>query len=347
MKRRNIEERENLILKLVIENYLKLGIPISSKLISKNLKYKISTATIRNITAKLDEMGLLFQPHTSAGRIPTDEGLKFYVDSLLDEIILPSQEKKIISENFFNPEVNLESLLEKTSRLLSDFSDNLGLVLYPKISKLNFQQVRFLRLYEERILLMLITTSNFIITETIHGKDYFTQDELNRAADYINENFAGKNLLYVQDYLLRELPHERALYDQLISKLITLIKNYFIYEKKTDKIYLEGQANLLTKPELFDMEKLKSLFKSFEEKAKLIKLLTNFINFQGVKVIIGSEMDIPFISGCTLIISTYSFKDQTLGSLGILGPKRMPYKKVISLVDYVAKSLSQTISKVH
>ncbi len=347
MKKTLKKERENLILKLIVENYIKSGLPISSKLIAEKLGYKISSATIRNIMAKLDEEGYLYQPHTSAGRIPTDLGLKFYISKLLDEIPLFKNEHKFASKDFFGKEADLDSLLEKTSRFLSDFSNNLGIVLYPRISKINFKRVKFLKLSENRIMLIMITTSNFTVTDTINAQITFTQNELDLASEYLNKNFAGKNLSYVRDYLLKIIPQERALLDRLIKKIINLLKNYFSFEKKRDKIFLEGQANLLAKPEFSKMDELKLLFENLEKKAKLIKLLTNFINSEGVRVIIGSEIDLPFFSGCTLIISNYRFQNQSLGSLGILGPKRMPYKEVINLVDYTAKSLTRVISKVH
>ena len=196
-------------------------------------------------------------------------------------------------------------------------------------------------------MLVMTTTSNFTVTDTITAQTSFTQNELDLASEYLNKNFAGKNLSYVRDYLLKIIPQERALLDKLIKKIINLLKNYFRFEKRRDKIFLEGQANLLAKPEFFKMDELKLLFENLEKKAKLIKLLTNFINSEGVRVIIGSEIDLPFFSGCTLIISNYRFQNQGLGSLGILGPKRMPYKEVINLVDYTAKSLTRAISKVH
>ncbi len=347
MKKALKKERENIILKLIVENYIKSGFPISSKFIAEKLGYKISSATIRNIMAKLDEEGYLYQPHTSAGRIPTDLGLKSYINTLLDETSFFKGEQEFVPRDFFETEADLDSLLEKTSRFLSDFSNNLGIVLYPRISKISFKKLKFLKLSENRIMLIMITTSNFTITDTINVKSSFTQDELDLASEYLNKNFAGKNLLYVRDYLLKMLPKEKAFIDKLIKKLINLLKNYFRFEKNRDKIFLEGQANLLAKPELFKMDELKLLFENLEKKAKLIKLLTNFINSEGVKVVIGSEIDLPFFSGCTLIISNYRFQNQSLGSLGILGPKRMPYKEVINLVDYTAKSLTQAISKVH
>ncbi|MCP2519005.1 heat-inducible transcriptional repressor HrcA [SCandidatus Aminicenantes bacterium Aminicenantia_JdfR_composite] len=347
MKKALKKERENLILKLIVENYIKSGVPISSKLIAEKLNYKISSATIRNIMAKLDEEGFLYQPHTSAGRIPTDLGLKFYINKLLEEISSFKKEYNFVSKDFFEKEVDLDLLLEKTSKFLSDFSDSLGIVLYPRISRINFKRLKFIKLSENRIMLIMTTTSNFTITDTIYIRVNFTQNELDLASEYLNKNFAGKNLIYVRDYFLKTLPKERALLDKLIKKLINFLKNYFNFEKNRDKVFLEGQANLLAKPELFKMDELKMLFEDLEKKAKLIKLLTNFINAEGVRVIIGSEIDLPFFSGCTLIISNYRFKNQSLGSLGILGPKRMPYKEVINLVDYTAKSLTRAISKAH
>ncbi len=167
---------------------------------------------------------------------------------------------------------------------------------------------------------------------------------MDRASEYINTNFGGKNLLYVRDYLLSELPKYKLKYEDIIHKITTLLKAYIHQEEKENRIFLDGTSKFLDKPEFFDPDKLKSLFQKFEEKAKLARLLSDFISLDNVKVMIGSELDIADISDCSLVLSHYGYDTQVLGSLGIIGPKRIPYKKIIPLVDNVAKKLSQTIS---
>ena len=193
-------------------------------------------------------------------------------------------------------------------------------------------------------MIILITSFNLVLTEIVESSTYFTQVELDRASEYINNSFRGKNLLFVRNYLLYELPGYKLRYENIIQKLVTLLKAYIFQEESENQIFLQGTSKFLEKPEFFDIERLKTLFQKFEEKAKLAKLLSDFISLDKVKVLIGSGLNIPDISNCSLVLSHYGYDREVLGSLGIIGPKRIPYKRIIPLVDSVAKKLSQTIS---
>lgn len=337
-------EKDKSILKLIVESYLKIGKPISSGFVAEKSNHSVSSATIRNIMAKLEEYGYLIQPHTSAGRIPTDKGLRFYVNSLLEEAILPVKQVKLPSEDFYQKKGDFNSLLSQVSKILAEHSDNLGFVLSPRISRINFFHLRFIKISGEKVMIILITSFNLVLTEIVESSTYFTQVELDEAAEYINKSFRGKNLLFVRNYLLYELPKYKLSYENIINKLVALLKAYIFQEERENQIFLQGTSKLLEKPDFFDMEKLKSLFQKFEEKAKLAKLLSDFISLDKVKVLIGSELNIPDISDCSLVLSHYGYDSLVLGSLGIIGPKRIPYKRIIPLVDSIAKKLSQTIS---
>lgn len=338
-----LREKDKVILNLITESYLKAGKPISSGFIAQRSPLPVSPATVRNIMTKLEEQEYLFQPHTSAGRIPTDKGLRLYVNNLFEETILP--EKKVeLPEDFSMELSDLNSLLNQVSKVLSEHSDNLGFVLSPRISKINFRHIRFIKISEYKVMIILITTSNFVLNEIFQINTYFTQLELDRASQYINQNFSGQNMFIIRDYLLKELPKFKIRYEDIIDKLISLLKAYIAQEEEESQIFLQGTSKLLEKHDLFEMGKLKALFQNFEEKAKLAKLLSDFISLDRVKVLIGSELNIPDIKDCSLILSHYGYRSQILGSLGIIGPKRILYKQIIPLVDSVANRLSQTIS---
>lgn len=339
-----LREKDRRILNLIVESYLKRGGPISSGYIAQRSPLSVSSATVRNIMSKLEERGFLSQPHTSAGRIPTDIGLRHYVNSLFDEAIIPEKKIDLLSDNLVLQKGDFHSFLNQVSRILADYSDNLGFVLSPTISKINFQHVRFIKISEVKVMIILITPSNFVLTEIVQTDTYFTQTELDKASQYINQSFRSKNLHFIRDYLLHELPKYKLKYETIIDRLMTLLKAYISQEERESQIFFQGTPKLLEKHDLFDIEKLKFLFQNFEEKAKLAKLLSDFISLDRVKVMIGSELDIPDISDCSLILSHYGYHSQVLGSLGIIGPKRIQYKKIIPLVDCIAKSLSQTIS---
>jgi heat-inducible transcriptional repressor len=342
MRTSYLREKDNLILNLIVETYLKSGTPVSSGSIAKRSPLSVSPATVRNIMTKLEEHGYLYQPHTSAGRMPTDKGLRLYVNNLFAEAILPEKQVEL-PEDFPLEMSDLNSLLNRVSKILAEHSDNLGFVLSPRISKINFRHIRFIKISEFKVVIILITTSNFVLNEIFQTKTYFTQLELDRASQYINQNFAGQNFIFIRDYLFKELPKFKLKYENIIDKLFALLKSY-ISQEEENQIFLQGTPKLLEKHDLFEMGKLKTLFQNFEEKAKLAKLLSDFISLDRVKVLIGSELNIPDITDCSLILSHYGYHSQILGSLGIIGPKRIPYKMIIPLVDSVANKLSQTIS---
>lgn len=345
MKNQVLREKDKIVLNVLVEHYLKIGKPISSGFICQKKVLSDSPATIRNVMFKLEELGFLSQPHASAGRIPTDKGLRFYVNSLLEEEPLSFDQMSLRTQDLSIKKGDLNSLLYQTSRLLADQSDSLGFVLLPRISKIHFHHVRFIRIAENKVMIILITSFNLVLTEILSPEPLFTQAELDRASQYINENFHGKNLLFVRDYLLGDLPKYKFKFEQAFTKLMALLKDSIIQEEQENPIFLQGTARLIDKFDVFNVEKMKSLFQNFEEKANLAKLLSDFISLDRVKVLIGAESNLPIISDCSLILSHYGDKSQVLGSLGIIGPKRIPYKKIIPLVDSVAKKLSQTISQ--
>jgi heat-inducible transcriptional repressor len=345
MKNPVLREKDKIVLNVLVEHYLLIGKPISSGFICQKKVLSDSPATIRNVMFKLEELGFLSQPHASAGRIPTDKGLRFYVNSLLEEEPLSFDQMSLRTQDLSIKKGDLNSLLHQTSRLLADQSDSLGFVLLPRISKIHFHHVRFIRIAENKVMIILITSFNLVLTEILSPEPLFTQAELDRASQYINENFHGKNLLFVRDYLLGDLPKYKFKFEQAFTKLMALLKDSIIQEEQENPIFLQGTARLIDKFDVFNLEKMKSLFQNFEEKANLAKLLSDFISLDRVKVLIGAESNLPIISDCSLILSHYGDKSQVLGSLGIIGPKRIPYKKIIPLVDSVAKKLSQTISQ--
>lgn len=340
-----LENKEKVILNLTVEVYLQTGKPVSSGYLAQKVNYKVSSATIRNAMARLEQQDLLYQPHTSAGRLPTDEGLRFYVNSLLTETLYAtSDDLKICPEELTVKSGEFDSLLMQVSQILASNSDNLAFVISPNISQLTFDQVKFVKLKDNRVMIVLLSTFNLVQTEIFETEAQFTQNELDRAAQYVNQNFRGKNLAFVRDYLFRELPRLKMKYEDLVEKLIVILRNYSSPGKEGNKIFLQGTARLLGKAELFDLNKLKSLFQNFEEKANLARLLSDLISLDRVKVIIGSELQLPEIVDCSLILSHYGYRNQILGSLGIIGPKRLPYEKIIPLVDNVARRLTRTIN---
>jgi heat-inducible transcriptional repressor len=342
-----LREKDKIVLDTIVENYLKLGQPVSSGFVVQKGVVADSPASIRNIMAKLEQLGYLAQPHASAGRVPTDMGLRFYVNSLLDETIFASAPRGFNSPEFDLKRGDFGTFLSRVSNLLAEESDNLGFVISPRVSRINFNHVRLIKISEERVMIILITTFNLVLTEIISAHHHFTQLELDRASQHINQRFRGQNLRLVRDVLIQELPRHRLNYENEMEKLTSMLRDHILQEEAEGQIFLQGTSRLLDKSGLSDMEKLKSLFENFEEKFKLTKLLSDFISLDRVKVLIGAETNLPDASECALVLSHYGYNNQVLGTLGIIGPKRIPYRRIIPLVDQVAKRLSQTISEAH
>ena len=343
MKTTELREKDRTVLSAAVEAYLKAGRPISSGLLAQKRIIGDSPATIRNIMAKLEEQGYLSQPHASAGRVPTDKGLRYYVNCLLDAEPLTLDRIGALGAGLNIRKGDLNSLLTEASRLLADQSDSLGFVLTPRMSRIHFHHVRFIRIAEAKVMLILVTSLNLVLTEIVETEIDFDQAELDRGSHYINAHFRGRNLQAVRDYLRSELPAFKFKFEQAFNNLMTLLKDSLSQEERDSPIILQGAARLIGKFDAIDLDKLRSLFQNLEEKTSLARLLSDFISLDRVKVLIGSEANVPLISDCALVLSHYGDERQVFGSVGIIGPKRLPYKKIIPLVDDVAKKLSRTI----
>lgn len=339
-----IKDKDGSVLSLIVEDYIENGRPVSSGRIARKKPFKGSSATIRNIMARLEKEGYLYQPHASSGRIPTDRGLKFYVKNLMAGILSHSDEAVFLRNKAVDSKGNLDSLLDDVSRILAEHSDNLGFVISPHISRVVFRHLRFIKLAENKVMAVLVTPSHMVLTETVEARQPFTQTELDRASLHINRNYSGRSLYYVRDVLTRELPRTKAKYESVLDKLIALIRACTMSQDDEQRIHIQGASRLLRKTNVFDMSKLQSMFQSFEEKACLAKLLSDFISLDRVKVLIGSEINFPNVPDCSLVLSHYGYDDQVLGSLGIIGPKRIPYDRIIPLVDSMAKGLSRALA---
>jgi heat-inducible transcriptional repressor len=339
-----LRDKDRKVLTLVVESFVRHGHPVSSGSLCQTRRITASPATLRNIMAKLEAMGFLSQPHTSAGRVPTDKGLRQYVGGLLADKALPEERVPMIQEEFPGRTADFDSLLLQACRILADSSDNLGFVISPRIFRLPFEHLRFVKISDRRMLVILVTPFHMVLTETLESALLLTQAELDRAAQYINQNFRGKTILAVRDALSRELPKYRLKYEDTLNKLLDLFKASSDKEEGENRIFLQGTSRLLGKSELSDMDKLRSLFQKFEEKAALVRLLSDFISLDRVKVLIGAEVNLPNVEDCSLVLSHYGYSNQVLGTLGIIGPKRIPYEKIIPLVDRMAKRVSLAIT---
>jgi heat-inducible transcriptional repressor len=343
----SLNERSREILHWAISSFVSTGKPVGSRRIARKSREHLSAATVRNIMADLEEMGYLRQPHASAGRVPTDKAYRFYVDYMLERHAIFPRDRKIIDSGLLSDDTP-EQLMGRTSQLLSKVSSNLGIVVSPPVSQVALQHIQFVKLADRRVLVVVVSPSGIVQNRSIQMEEEYSQSELDEAARYILVYFKGKSLLEIRAELLKMLHQERAQYDRLVQRVIGLGVRSFAEEKGDLQpgIYVDGAANFLMKPEFSDLNRMRKLFETIEERGRLAALVTECIrnDSQEVRITIGAENLLPGIEDCTLITSPYVVDDKIQGSLGILGPKRMEYARAISVVEYVARLFGRVLS---
>jgi heat-inducible transcriptional repressor len=335
-----LSERMRMILQTVIENYILTADPVGSRTISKGANLNLSAATIRNIMSDLEDMGLLSQPHTSAGRVPTEKGFRFYVDYILNIHDLSDTEQRQIRSKYLSSQADVLDLFRETSRILSSSSHYLGVVWAPRMSLVVLQHIEFVRLKRHVVLAILVTTTGLVHNRIIEVEEDFSQSELDRLSDYMNEILSGLTLQQVRERLLEQMRAEKSIYDRLLEQALRLGENAFSSLDETD-VFIEGRTNIIGEPEFGNLSRMTGLFRAFEEKATMVRLLDKCMDPKGVQIAIGSENQVQEIEACSLVTSTYSYKGEVLGALGVIGPRRMNYSRVIPLVDYTARLLTE------
>lgn len=338
-----MKERYREILKAIIHDYVTTAEPVGSRTISKKYSFSLSPATIRNIMADLEEMGYLSQPHTSAGRVPTDRGYRYYVDTLMEPKRLTKTEEDRIERQVRGLQSEVEELMRETSRILSTLSHYLGVVLAPRLDKTIFKRIEFIQLYGERILVVLVAESGLVQHKVIQIGEVIDQEELDKISRYLNDLLKGLTLRQVRELIVAKMGEEKALYDQLLQRALKLGQKSFEEEGGGD-LYIGGTANIVGQPEFADFRKMRSIFAAFEEKSKLVKILDECLTQEGLTIIIGSEHPFQEMQGLSLVTSPYRYGDHVVGTLGVMGPTRMEYGKIVSLVDFTAKLVSRLLT---
>ena len=340
-----LDERPKDILKLIIRSYVASGEPVGSRSLSKALSWNLSPATIRNIMSDLEAEGYLTQPHTSAGRVPSEKGYRFYVDNLVESGKISRSDQSYISRTLGDSSTP-EEVMSRASYLLSMISKNVGIVIAPPMAATVLNHVEFVDLGEGKILVVLVSKSGLLQRKLIRVTDRYTQEELDRAGRYLVEQYAGRSLTEIRNELLRKMNVEKLLFDGMLSLLRTW-GNSLDTEATPEEVYVQGTANILSKPEFGGMERMRMLFQMFEEKGRLVKILNECISTnppEGVKIAIGSELGIPQMRDFTVITSSYMPSDHVTGFLGIIGPTRMEYERGISIVGYLGKVIGEIIN---
>jgi heat-inducible transcriptional repressor len=336
-----LSDRGKRILEAVIEDYIATAEPVGSRTITRSHALALSPATVRNVMSDLEEMGLLASPHTSSGRIPTEKAYRLYVNSILEVKDITREKRDEIKRRCRLAGKDVGQILKETSRLLSTTSSYMGVVMAPRLASNVFHQIEFVKLGSRRVLAILVSQNGTVQNRLLQSEGEIAQEDLVRMANYLNEQLQGLTLGQVRERLLQEMHSEKARYDSLMTRALTLSEQTI----KTDdpELFLEGQANILEQPEFFEAGKMREIFRTFEQKSVLLDLLDRSMQADGVQIFIGSESRLLKMEGMSLIASTYMTGKDTVGVLGVIGPTRMGYGRVIPIVDYTAKLISRLL----
>jgi heat-inducible transcriptional repressor len=339
-----LNERAQRLLKVLIQRYVRDGQPVGSRTLSKESGLDLSPATIRNVMADLEDIGFLRAPHTSAGRVPTAKGYRFFVDSLLRVRPLEIEELARLQQEFAREAGDAQSLVATTSNLLSAFTKLAGLVTLPKVGHCTLRQIEFLPLSDRRVLAILVINSQEVQNRILNLDRNYTEAELRRAANYLNERFAGREVEAIRRLLLEELHQTREDMNRLMLDAIAIASRALDEEAggRVDFV-VAGQTNLMGFEELSDVEKLRQLFEAFNHKREMLKLLDRTIAAEGVQIFIGDESEYEVFDDCAVVAAPYTRDDEVVGVLGVIGPTRIAYERVIPIVDITARLLSSAL----
>lgn len=341
-----LTQRSIEIFRRIVEAYVETGEPVGSRTLSKLLGLHLSAATIRNVMADLEDIGLLYAPHTSAGRLPTDAGLRFFVNGLLEIGTLSSEEKTNIEILSRTAEKTVETLLEEATLALSGLSKCAGLVIAPKIEE-NLKHIEFVAVSPYRVLVVLVTSEGSIENRILEVPEPIPPSALVEASNYLNYRLAGRTLQEAKTLLTEELREDQAHLDQLTQNLVKMGLASWTQNSMGGTLIVRGQANLLEDvSKIEDLSRLKNLFHILETKETLLNLLDASIDADGVQIYIGAESPLYALSDCSMILSSFTnAKGHIIGAVGVIGPTRLNYGRIIPMVDYTAKIISRLIGK--
>jgi heat-inducible transcriptional repressor len=343
----DLSERDRVILKAVILAYMVDAEPVSSRAVAKRSDLGLSAATIRNVMADLADTGYLSQPHTSAGRVPTSAAYHLFIEEMMDGSSLPSPLRRYIREHLGTSPSDAEELMEATTHLLSELSSQVGIVVTPAMGETVLKAVDFVPLSGRKVLCVVVSSGGFVDNKVVETEEVIDRETLVEIGNYLNQHYAGQTLRQIRDRLLSAMAEERVQMDRLMALAIELARAGFDYEGSEQRVLHEGTSSLLHKPELADLDRVRQLLDTFANHNHLVLLLSQCIQGRGVRVTIGEESPLTSALDFSLVATTYGVGDEVLGSLGIFGPSRMEYQKVVPLVHYLGETLSSALAEVY
>jgi heat-inducible transcriptional repressor len=338
-----LNERSLQLLKTLVERYISDGQPVGSRVLSKGSELNLSPATIRNVMADLEELGLVQSPHTSAGRIPTVSGYRMFIDTLLTFKPLESRYLNRLHEGLAGNDENSD-VIGVVSRLLAELTQMAGIVTLPKRELVCLRHVDFMSLSHTRVLVIFVTNEQEVHNKIIQTEKKFSATELQQAANYINSIYAGRSLQAVREAVFKDLQEDQKRMTQGMIDAVKIAQLALEPHGKKEDYVLAGETNLMGFSELANRDCLKKLFEAFNQKQSVLHLLDQCMKSKGVQIFIGEESGYQAFYQCSLVTSSYSVRDEVVGVLGVIGPTRMAYGKIIPFVDITAKLLGLALN---
>jgi len=337
-----LNDRSLALLKTLVERYISDGQPVGSRTLARESGVRLSPASIRNIMADLEERGMVASPHTSAGRVPTVKGYRLFVDNLLT--VRPLQHSLVDQLKLeLDRGVRPEELIDSASALLSHTTGMAGVVMLPRLGSVRLQQIEFIPLSANRILVVLVINDREVQNRVIHTERTYSQDELQRVANYLNSEFSGCELSAIRKGVHASMQAVRDDMQQIMQVAMSMADKV-LAESDEDDLVIAGETNLMQYEEMADMDKLRQLFDAFSAKQDILHILDHSIDAEGMQIFIGEESGYAAFGECSVVTAPYKIEDQVVGVLGVIGPTRMAYDRVIPVVDVTAKILGSLLS---
>ena len=340
-----LDERAQAVLRGLVERYVREGQPVGSRILSRDLGLGLSPASIRNVMADLEDLGLISSPHVSAGRMPTRRGYRVFVDSLLKVEPLAPSDLKRLREGLTSGEEGVGQIAGEVSRMVAKLTRMAGLVTVPRRNRTAWRHIEFLRLSDRRVLAILVLDEHEVQNRVLELEHDYTPAALARVANYLNERFAGRAIVEVRSGLLAEMREDMRNLNELAEAALAVGERIFAPEEESAADYvMAGETNLMGFSDLADLDRLKALFDAFNRKREILAVLDRAIAAPGVQIFIGEESGYAVLGDLSVVVSSYGPEDRPLGVVGVIGPTRMAYQKVIPVVDVTARLLGAALN---
>lgn len=346
------DERAQHILRTLVQQFIRDGQPVGSKKLSQKLSQasgmSVSSATVRNVMADLEDFGFIASPHTSAGRIPTPKGYRFFVDTLV-QLRQPAAREISQLQTQLAEDLTLNSkvLAETASTALSSLTSLASIVTLPRQQQLTLRQIEFLPIADRRVLAILVVNDSEVQNRVLHLERDYTPDELQRAANFLNDNYVGKDIRDVRALVIEELQRTQQTMNQLMIDTVTIAEQALSGDSNAKPFVIAGETKLMGFEELSDIEQLRQLFEAFSQQRELLGLLDRSIEADGIQIFIGEESGYQILDNCSVVTAPYRVNEEIVGVLGVIGPTRMAYERVIPIVDVTAKLVGAALNFGH